>query len=85
MKCPYHRRVETQVQKWNQNPDENQSLTDGKTVTQTVFELMDCEKKTAEHGITENAAIRQSVYQTNNLTRILALRFYLGAFIIPNF
>lgn len=31
----------------------------------------------------ENAAIRQSVCQTNNLTRILALRFYLGAFIIP--
>lgn len=45
MKCPYIRRVETQVQKWNQNPDENQSLTDGKTVTQTVFELMDCEKE----------------------------------------
>lgn len=45
MKCPYNRKVETQVQKWEQSPDENQSLTDGKTVTQTVFELMDCEKE----------------------------------------
>lgn len=37
MKCP--------LQNWNQNPDDNQNFTDGKTVTQTVFELMDCGKE----------------------------------------
>ena len=45
MKCPYNRKVETQVQKWKQAPDENQTITDGKTVTQTIFELMECEKE----------------------------------------
>lgn len=44
MKCPYNRKIETTVQNWKQTPDENQTLTEGETVTQTVFELMDCEK-----------------------------------------
>lgn len=45
MQCPYNRKSETQLQNWNQNPDDNQNFTDGKIVTQTVFELMDCEKE----------------------------------------
>ncbi len=45
MKCPYNRKSETQFQNWKQNPDDNQNITDGKTVTQTVYELMECEKE----------------------------------------
>ena len=45
MKCPYNFKCETQVQKWKQSPDENQILKNGTTVTQTVYELMDCMKE----------------------------------------
>ena len=45
MKCPYNRKTETQIQVWNQVSDENQVLTDGTTVTHTIFKLMDCEKE----------------------------------------
>lgn len=45
MKCPYNRKSETQVQNWRQSADENQSPEEGRTVTQTVFELMDCQRE----------------------------------------
>lgn len=45
MKCPYNCRSETQVQNWDQSVNENQSPEKGRTVTQIVFELMDCEKE----------------------------------------
>ena len=32
MLCPYNLRCETQVQRWQQNPDDNQTLTDGATI-----------------------------------------------------
>lgn len=52
MKCPYNRKSETTVQIWKQSSDENQTPSDGRTVTQTVFELTDCEKENcgAWHG-----------------------------------
>ena len=65
MKCPYNRKSETQLQNWNQNPDDNQNFTDGKTVTQTVFNLWTAERKIAEHGMTESAAMRLLVYVMN--------------------
>ena len=45
MKCPYNRRVEITVQNWGQDSDDNQTPAKGSTVTQTVYELMDCEKE----------------------------------------
>lgn len=45
MKCPYNKKSETQIQNWEQSPDEQQNFTDGKVITQTVFELMNCEKE----------------------------------------
>ena len=43
MKCPYNRKSETTYQGWNQNSDEERAPTNGQTITQTIFELMDCE------------------------------------------
>lgn len=45
MKCPYNRKCETHIERWKQTPDDNQTPTDGRTVTQIVFELMECEKE----------------------------------------
>lgn len=45
LKCPYNRKSETHFQNWRQNPDENQTIVNGNTATQIVFELMDCEKE----------------------------------------
>ena len=45
MKCPYNKKSETQIQNWEQSPDEQQNFTDGKVITQTVFELMNGEKE----------------------------------------
>lgn len=45
MICPYNLKAETTCQKWDQNSDENQILTDGKTTTRRVYEYMDCQKE----------------------------------------
>lgn len=45
MKCPYNHKSKTEIQTWKQNTDEYQTLTDGKTITQTVFELAECGKE----------------------------------------
>ncbi len=45
MKCPYNRKSETVFQGWDQQSDENQSPEKGSSMTQTVFELMECEKE----------------------------------------
>ena len=38
MICPYNLKSETQIQQWQQEPDDNQTPTDGTTVTRTVYE-----------------------------------------------
>lgn len=35
--CPYCQTAKTEVQQWNQTPDENQTLTEGQTITRTVY------------------------------------------------
>lgn len=45
MICPYICRTETQLQVWIQNPDENGTLTDGRTMTRTEYEYMECRKE----------------------------------------
>ncbi len=42
--CPYLEKSQTVLQMWDQNSDENQILTDGKTVTRTEYEYMECQK-----------------------------------------
>ena len=44
MLCPYNLRCETQVQHWQQTPDDNQTLTDGTTVTSTFYKYMECKQ-----------------------------------------
>lgn len=52
MKCPYNKKSETTYQGWNQESNEEQAPTNGQTITQTIFELMECEKENcgAWHG-----------------------------------
>lgn len=45
MKCPYNRKSETFFQQWNQHSEEGEAPNKGVTLTQTVFELMDCERE----------------------------------------
>ena len=45
MLCPYNLRCETQVQRWQQNPDDNQTLTDGATITRTFYKYMECKQE----------------------------------------
>lgn len=52
MKCPHNRKSETVFQRWIQQSDENQSPEKGGSMTQAVFELMECEK--------ENCGARQN-------------------------
>ena len=58
MKCPYNRRVETTIQNWGQDSDDNQTPTKGTTVTQTVMSLWSVKKKTVVHGKTEDAVMQ---------------------------
>ena len=44
MICPYNLRSETQIQEWKQTPDDDQVLTDGATVTRTVYKYMECKQ-----------------------------------------
>lgn len=52
MICPYNLKSETQIQQWQQEPDDNQTHTDGTTVTRTVYEYMEC--KQSECGTWHN-------------------------------
>lgn len=52
MICPYNLKSETQIQQWQQEPDDNQTPTDGTTVTRTVYEYMEC--KQSECGAWHN-------------------------------
>lgn len=48
MVCPYNNKSETQIQAWKQEFDEeNESQTpkSGRTVTQTVWEPMECQRE----------------------------------------
>ena len=44
MLCPYNLHSETQIQHWQQNPDDDQVLTDGATVTRTFYKYMECKQ-----------------------------------------
>ena len=52
MKCPYNRKIETQVLQWTQDPfDDNDALLKGgEQITTTSFELMDCVKEECGAG-----------------------------------
>lgn len=43
--CPYCKKTKTEFQQWNQNPDENQTLTEGKTATRTVYTYVECQRE----------------------------------------
>lgn len=58
MICPYNLRCETQVQHWQQNPDDDQVLTDGATVTRTFYKYM--ERKQNECGAFYNGICHYS-------------------------
>ncbi|MFR2137239.1 MAG: hypothetical protein ACLS5A_03970 [Pseudoruminococcus massiliensis] len=46
MICPYNSKSEVQIQTWQQHAnEETQILTNGKTITQTAFEPMECQKE----------------------------------------
>lgn len=47
MVCPYNRKSETQTLMWEQNPtEENETvMKNGKQITKTTFELMECSKE----------------------------------------
>ncbi len=42
MICPYNLKSETQMQYWQQNPENEQDTTDGANVTRTVYHYMQC-------------------------------------------
>lgn len=46
MICPYNNKSETSIQNWTQDhDDDSQILTKGKTITQTIYEPMECQKE----------------------------------------
>lgn len=44
MICPYNLRAKTDVQQWEQTPDDNQILTSGTTVTKVIYRYMECKQ-----------------------------------------
>lgn len=45
MICPYRDRSETTYQGWTQNPNDENIITNGQNVTQTIYEPMKCPKE----------------------------------------
>ncbi len=45
MKCPYNTKSETTIQSFRQKYNDEGNLNNSKSVTQTIYELMDCEKE----------------------------------------
>lgn len=43
--CPYCQAAKIEVQNWNQNPNEEQVLTEGRTVTRTVYTYVECKRE----------------------------------------
>ena len=58
MLCPYNLHSETQIQHWQQNPDDDQVLTDGATVTRTFYKYMECKQN--ECGVFYNGICHYS-------------------------
>lgn len=54
MKCPYNRKSEKHIQKWGQSINEDNIPTSGVQTDEYTFKLMECEKRIAERGTTEN-------------------------------
>lgn len=44
MICPYNIRAKTEIQQWEQTPDENETSANGTTVARTVFKYMECKQ-----------------------------------------
>ena len=44
MRCPYLLKSKTEIQVWNQTPDDNQTITDGTNGTKTIYEYEQCVK-----------------------------------------